>query len=194
MTALALARTWAEAKPPQRVRHSASGWVRLGTVVDWDDHNTALVRFDGDSDLPFALPVCDLTPADEVAEQVWVDAHADFSTDLLSAARLLAGYVDNCPGTAAEKLYRFASLLDAISESADAQFQDNPAKKDVAESDVTYALAQLVHGPVLVCVDCMRLCPDPSRVRLAVTAGPVPQCAHHAEAASTLHNPIKEIA
>ncbi len=184
MTTLALARTWAEAKPRQRVRYSASGWVRLGTVVDWDDHNTALVRFDGEPGQTLALPVSDLTAADEVAEQAWLDAQADFFTDLLSAARLLAGYVDNCPGTAAEKLYRFASLLDAISESADAQFQDNPAKKDVAESDVTYALAQLVHGSTLVCADCLRLVDDPGRVRLAVTAGPVPRCARHAKASA----------
>jgi len=180
--ALALARTWAEAKPPQRVRHSASGWVRLGTVVDWDDHNTALVRFDGEPGQTLALPVSDLTAVDEVAEWAWLTAYAGFSTDLLSAARMLAGYVDNCPGTRDEKLARLGSLLDAIGESADAQFQDNPAKRDVAESEVTYTLVQLVHGSTLVCADCLRLCPDPSRVRVAVTAGHVPQCARHAEA------------
>ena len=184
MTALALARTWAEAKPPQRVRYSASGWVRLGTVVDWEQHGTALVRFDGDSDLPFALPVSDLMPLDAVGEQAWVEAQAGFTDDMLSAARLLAGYVAACPGTANEKLTRLGTLLDAVNESADAEFAEfnsaGDAKRDVAESEVTYALAQLVHGPVLVCADCLRLADDPGRVRLAVTAGPVPQCAYHA--------------
>ncbi len=187
MTTLALARTWADTG--QRVRHSASGWVRLGTVVDWEQHETALVRFDGDSDLPFALPVSDLMPLDTVAEQSWTTATAEFAGDLLSAARLLGGYVDDCPGTASEKLDRLGSLLDAIREAADVEFRDGgeqyagiDIKRYLAESDVTFALAQLVHGPTLVCADCLRLADDPGRVRLAVTAGPVPQCARHAGA------------
>ncbi len=184
MTALALARTWAEAKPPQRVRYSASGWVRLGTVVDWEQHETALVRFDGEPGQTLALPVCDLMPLDAVGERAWLDATAGFSTDLLSAARLLAGYVDNCPGTRSARLSRLGQLLETISDSADAEFNDGDDYRDLAERDVAYALAQIVHGPspTLVCADCLRLCPDPSRVRLAVTASPVPQCAYHVEA------------
>ncbi len=181
MTALALARTWADTG--QRVRYSASGWVRLGTVVDWDDHNTALVRFDGEPGQTLALPVGDLTPEDAVAEQVWVDVHAVAAVDLLDAAQKLSWQLDECPGTPAEQLAHLGRLLEAIRDHDTALIRDrSDADVELTRSDISHTVRQLVHGSTLVCADCMRLADDPSRVRLAVTAGPVPQCAYHAGA------------